>query len=204
MKEANKIYLIKEIFYTLQGEGFHVGVPSIFVRFAQCNLQCIFCDTEFEEIRHRFSKQELENYIDNILYVEKVTQKPHIVFTGGEPTMQLASEELCEGFYRSVETNGFAPPPSWIDWITFSPKNKNFSAIALKNAHEIKFLYGILSEQEMINIAQSYPHKKYCIQLIDDGVSYQNIESYKPLIAFCKKNPLFRLSVQMHKILHIM
>ncbi|RAX56937.1 hypothetical protein CCZ01_07745 [Helicobacter monodelphidis] len=200
-----KIYSIREIFYSLQGEGFHSGKAAIFVRFSQCNLRCDFCDTEFDTILYRYNKEQLEHHIQEILNKAKITQKPLIIFSGGEPTLQLVEEEsLCDGFYRCIESNGFKLAPSWIEWVTISPKTKNIPQSILARMQECKFLYPLFSFDEIQIYLQQYPHKHYCIQGIDRGdKAYLYAEFYKEMVEFCKKNPQVRLSVQLHKILQI-
>ncbi len=198
---AMRIYHINEIFYSLQGEGAHVGRASVFVRFAQCNLACNFCDTKFAHVMYCFNQNELESFVLALLEKERVASKPQIIFTGGEPTLQLCeSEPLLNGFYRCIETNGYQIAPSWIEWVTFSPKTKPIDAGNMQRANEIKILYSLFSEDEMIALAKDYPNKQFFVQAIDRGT--QPIR-YDSLIAFCKKNPQFRLSLQTHKILEI-
>ena len=198
---AMRIYKINEIFYSLQGEGAHVGRASVFVRFAQCNLACAFCDTDFAHVAYRFDKNELESFVLALLEKEHVASKPQIVFTGGEPTLQLCeSEPILNGFYRCVETNGYKVAPRWIEWVTFSPKTKPIAADNMRRANEVKILYSLFSDDEMIAFARDYPDKQFFVQAIDDG---QRPISHDSLILFCKKNPQFRLSLQTHKILEI-
>ncbi len=196
-----KIYKINEIFYSLQGEGAYTGRASVFVRFAQCNLACTFCDTHFARVAYRFDKNALESFVFALLEKEHVANKPQIVFTGGEPTLQLCeSEPLLNGFYRCIETNGYQIAPRWIEWVTFSPKTKPIAASNMQRANEVKILYSLFSEEEMILLVKDYPDKHYFVQAIDRGT--RPIQ-YDSLIAFCKKNPQFRLSLQTHKILEI-
>lgn len=148
---AMKIYQINEIFYSLQGEGFYAGQASVFVRFAHCNLQCPFCDTEFQTIAYSFNKLELESFVLALLEKEQVASKPNIIFTGGEPTLQLCENEpLFDGFYRCIETNGYKIAPSWIEWVTFSPKHKPIVPEKLQRANEVKILYSLLVTKNSI------------------------------------------------------
>lgn len=197
---AMKIYQINEIFYSLQGEGFYAGQASVFVRFAHCNLKCPFCDTEFQTIAYSFNKLELESFVLTLLEKEQVASKPNIVFTGGEPTLQLCENEpLFDGFYRCVETNGYKIAPSWIEWVTFSPKRKPIVPERLQRANEVKILYSLFSNEELSLLANAYPNKHFFIQAID----WNRPIDYDIIIAFCKKYPRFRLSLQTHKFLAI-
>ncbi len=131
---------IKEIFLTLQGEGYHSGSPAVFIRLGGCNLRCSFCDTDFlTDIRE----------LSEMVIVTTATQVgkgcKFAVITGGEPGMQDITD-LCKclqqfGWYVAVETNGmFVIPQLHINWITFSPKNVKWSAIKLLRYNEIKFV----------------------------------------------------------------
>ena len=112
---------INEIFYSIQGEGHYTGTPAVFVRFAGCNLNCWFCDTEF----HSFTEMSEDEI------VAEASQYPsrYMVITGGEPTLQLTASLTSKlhaiGFYIMLETNGTQPLPEGciVDWITCSPKH---------------------------------------------------------------------------------
>ena len=126
---------INEIFYSLQGEGFHVGTPAVFVRFSGCNLKCDFCDTRHEEGK-MMSDEEL---------LAAVTAYPcrMVILTGGEPGLWI-DEELVgrlhqAGKYVAIETNGTCVLPDSIDWVTCSPKQG--SRLKLKRMDEIKVVY---------------------------------------------------------------
>ena len=111
---------INEIFYSLQGEGFYTGTPSLFIRLSGCNLQCPFCDTEHIPYTDMTEREIIEE-------AEKCPAK-HVVITGGEPSLQLTNS-LVEGLhgvgkYVAVETNGMHELPSNVDWITLSPKDQ--------------------------------------------------------------------------------
>ena len=110
---------VNEIFYSLQGEGFYVGVPSVFIRLSGCNLQCSFCDTTHQSFTD-MSEREI---------ADVVAQYPaqHVVITGGEPSLQLTAL-LIELLHKldkevAVETNGTHILPENVDWITLSPKD---------------------------------------------------------------------------------
>ena len=115
----SKFYKVNDIFYTLQGEGFYTGVPAIFIRFAECNLRCDFCDTDF--------KESLEMTLGDLEMTLAQYPAKHVVLTGGEPSLQTDEELLqmlhAEGYYVQIETNGTNELPENIDWITMSPKS---------------------------------------------------------------------------------
>lgn len=188
---------VNEIFYSLQGEGARKGSANIFVRFAHCNLECGFCDTEFESFR------ELE--VEEML--RECGQFPckHIIFTGGEPLLQLTSETVKAfkkaGYYLAIETNGTITPPSGLDWITVSPKvAEHVLAQKFKRVHinELKYVR---------NKSQGIPHPKlkadhYYVSPEFDG-DYPVVENIKHCIELVKNDPEWRLSVQEHKLLRI-
>ena len=119
--------IVNEIFYSLQGEGARVGEASIFIRLSKCNLACEFCDTEFE------SGKEMS--IEAILKTIEQYPSKWIIWTGGEPTLQLRDEHLKpfkeKGYMLAIETNGTRAVPSLIDYIACSPK-VNYTAIKNK------------------------------------------------------------------------
>ena len=112
---------INEIFYSLQGEGYFSGTPSVFIRFCGCNLNCSFCDTD-----HNTANMELSD--EDILSVIAEWPSRHVVLTGGEPSLQVTSELISKlhdkGYYVQAETNGTVRLPDAIDWITCSPKTE--------------------------------------------------------------------------------
>lgn len=190
---------VNEIFYSLQGEGYHSGTPAVFVRFSGCNLRCPFCDTQHEE-GIELSEAEI---------VEAVKTYPAslVVVTGGEPAMQL-TEGLVDalhaaGKYVSVETNGTLPLPKNVDWITLSPKDSwvgSQAAPVLSHADELKLLFdGRHEPSQYSHIAVAHRFLQPC----DMGNDARNAEIMQATVDFVKKNPAWRLSLQIHKILKI-
>ena len=118
------MYRVNEIFFTLQGEGAHSGIPAVFVRFSGCNLHCPWCDTEFTEFTEMTAEQIVSKMKE--LYDTPNERRKMCVLTGGEPGLQVDQpliDALHEaGFYICIETNGTRPLPDGIDWITCSPK----------------------------------------------------------------------------------
>ena len=157
MKRKNKIYTIKEIFLTIQGEGYNSGKTAVFCRFAGCNLwsgkekdrssaYCNFCDTDFVGVDGinggKYSLSSLVNKIEKVSKENNKTKKL-IVFTGGEPLLQL-NEDLIKNLKKknyeiAIETNGTLLAPDGIDWICMSPKAG--TEIKLRSGSEIKVVY---------------------------------------------------------------
>ena len=206
------MYKIKEIFLTKQGEGYHAGRSSVFIRFSRCNLWsglekdrrkaiCNWCDTDFvgtDGINGgQYTKEEIVNIIHQ-LWPENYTLNPFIVCTGGEPLLQLDQPLVNEmhkaGFEIAIETNGTCLPPDKIDWICVSPK-KNTDLI-LKNGDELKFVYPQLGFEPQQFEKFSFNH--FFIQPMD-GNNYNKNEKISK--EFIKKNPRWKLSIQTHKIL---
>lgn len=191
---------IKEIFYSLQGEGAHTGQPAIFVRFTGCNLACPFCDTDFKG-GDDYTEEEL------VREVEKYLPCRFVVFTGGEPTLQLTDSLISrlheEGFYLAMETNGTREYPRGIDWITVSPKNDFCANVNLYpyniSAAEVKVVYNGENAPETY---EKLGVMKY-IQPCDTGDPAQNEEIIKKSIEWLKGHPDWRLSLQTQKIINV-
>ena len=153
-------YRVKEIFYTLQGEGVQAGRPAVFCRFSGCNLwsgrpedrgtaKCRFCDTDFvgADAGVFATAEELAQTIAATFPALPPQayggRKPYVVFTGGEPALQLTSELIERlhvlGFELGVESNGTLPLPDGLDWITVSPKGSN--PLATTSGHELKLVW---------------------------------------------------------------
>lgn len=207
-------YSVKEIFYTLQGEGLRAGRPAVFCRFAGCNLWtgreedraqavCQFCDTEFVGIDGtlggKFSTAEA-------LAVRIASQWPvgheyrYVVLTGGEPLLQVDAALIealhAQGFEIAVETNGTVVATPGIDWICVSPKAG--ADWVQRSGDELKLVYpqpGLMPEA--IDTAE---FTYYLLQPMDGPLQRQNTRA---AIAYCQANPQWRLSVQTHKILEI-
>lgn len=198
------IFTIKEIFYSLQGEGHYTGTPSVFCRFSGCNLwsgreqdrvksACPFCDTDFVG-GMKFSEDEL---IDAVLAAWPGGGVPRVIFTGGEPALQLTSSLINNlkslNVDVAVETNGTRRlPDTGPYWVTVSPKTK--SQIVVTRGHEIKLLYPLpgISPDDVDGMDFRY----FYLQPVDD----QNYEdNLKGAINYCLSNPKWRLSTQNHK-----
>ena len=135
------MYKVNEIFFTLQGEGAHSGIPAVFVRFSGCNLKCPWCDTEFSTYTEMSAEQIVAQMQE--LYDIPNERRKMCVLTGGEPSLQvdeaLVTALHTAGFYVCIETNGTRPLPDGIDWITCSPKEG--TKLALKKVNEVKVVF---------------------------------------------------------------
>ena len=206
------MYKVKEIFLTRQGEGYHAGRKSVFVRFSGCNLWsglekdrnkaiCNWCDTDFIGTNGlNGGNYSLNDIVKTVceLWPENINEKPFVVCTGGEPLLQLdqffVDEIHKNGFEIAIETNGTCLPPDKVDWICVSPK-KNTDLI-LKNGDELKFVYPQLGFEPQQFEKFSFNH--FFIQPMD-GNNYNKNEKISK--EFIKKNPRWKLSLQTHKIL---
>lgn len=188
-------YKVNEVFYSLQTEGEHAGKSSVFVRFCGCNLSCPWCDTKYHSVGEMYTKQELEEKVE---VLAKGNKDIIVVLTGGEPTLQLKEEEpLFNGYYTCIETNGTNRVPSWINWITCSPKSSiNFSSVG-RMPDEVKVVY-------------EHGRDKYLKSLLklDTKLFIQPLEldgkmNIAEAVDFIKLNPKYRLSLQYHKIIGV-
>ncbi len=189
--------IVNEIFYSLQGEGGRAGEASIFIRLTKCNLACSFCDTDFEE------GQEMS--LDQIL--EEIGKYPckWIIWTGGEPTIQLKDDHLAvfrdRGYKQAIETNGTRKVPSLIDYITCSPKQQYETIKSrIPFAHEIRMpiTYG----DSVPDITVFPQADNYFLSPVFDGDKI-NIDNVSYCVDLIKKHPQWRLSLQIHKLIHI-
>lgn len=187
-----KQYKLVEIFYSLQGEGIRTGTPNIFIRFSTCNLSCKFCDTPYNDINHTFTKNELIDYISQF-------NCKNIIFTGGEPTLQLDDDLLIDlkerDYYLAIESNGILKTPELIDFICVSPKSKNISQIF---GDELKF---VLKKGD--KVPEKFGNFKEYLLSPEMNYNSPNFENIDYCIEIIKNNPDWRLSIQSHKFLNI-
>lgn len=208
-----KKYIVKEIFYTLQGEGYNAGKAAVFCRFSGCNLWngkeknrenaiCSFCDTDFVGTNGALGgKYTLINLVDKITKLWPSTKKDKfIVFTGGEPLLQLDKLLIKEikdnNFKIAIETNGTILPPPGIDWVCVSPKAK--SNFILKKANEIKLVY----PQENLD-PRKFEELEFDHFYIQPLYNKKLKENNKKAIDFVLKNPSWKLSIQSHKYIGV-
>lgn len=209
-------YQVKEIFYSLQGEGYHRGRPVVFCRFSGCNLWsgkeadrgkaiCKICDTDFlgtdgEEGGNYQTADELAQKIDTLWPKENNQVKPFVVCTGGEPLLQLDNiliDALHErNFEIAVETNGTIPAPEKIDWLCVSPKEN--TKIAQSTGDELKLIYpqGFLDPEKYT----SYDFQYLFLQPLDNEELSENMQK---TLEYVLSHPKWRLSLQLQKILRI-
>jgi 7-carboxy-7-deazaguanine synthase len=208
-------YSIKEIFYTLQGEGAHAGRPAVFCRFSGCNLWtgresdrskavCTFCDTDFVgtdgEGGGKFGRPaELAATIDS-LWPESYPASKYVVFTGGEPLLQLDGALIdamhLAGFEIAIETNGTLPVPAGVDWICVSPKIG--STLVVGRGNEIKVVIPQAGQDLAVYEQLGFDH--FFVQPMDGPLAEYNT---RLAIDTCKRRPKWKLSLQTHKLLQI-
>ncbi len=209
-------YSVKEIFYTLQGEGMQAGRPAVFCRFAGCNLWsglekdraqavCSFCDTDFVgtdgEGGGKFASPDtLARAIADHWPKGVTSGRRFVVCTGGEPLLQL-DEPLIEalhaaGFEVAIETNGTQPAPQRLDWICVSPKAN--APVVLAHGDELKLVFP--QETAMPERFENMAFKHFLLQPMDGPNREGNT---RLAVAYCKSHPQWRLSIQTHKILGI-
>lgn len=212
-------YTVKEVFYTLQGEGMNSGRAAVFCRFAGCNLwtgreedrsgaDCTFCDTDFVGTDGpgggKFkTPEELAHHARNIWNQNAVTTggRPLIVCTGGEPLLQLDIPLIkafqAQGFEVAVETNGTIACPVEVDWICVSPKR--LDKLVQLSGHELKLVYpqDPISPQDVEHL--DFNH--FLLQPMDEADKQQ--QNTKAATAYCLSHPKWKLCLQTHKILGI-
>lgn len=189
---------VNEIFYSLQGEGYHAGRPVIFIRFSNCNLQCPFCDTDF--------KTGTMMTDEEILNVVKTFPCNFIVLTGGEPALQIDSTFINllhgEGKTVAIETNGTRPIPENLDWITVSPKCDfcKHAEVVLKKADEVKIVFPCPNPQRYLTLISATHHY---LQPCDTGKKEENKQNLEQCISYCLEHPEWSLSLQLHKLIGV-
>jgi 7-carboxy-7-deazaguanine synthase len=210
------VYTVKEIFYTLQGEGRHAGRPAVFCRFSGCNLWtglerdrpnavCKFCDTEFVGVAADGGKfktaAELARNVASLWPNENAAgSRPYVVCTGGEPLLQLDTPLVDafhdEGFEVAVETNGTQPAPPGLDWLCVSPKAN--APLLLHNGDELKLVYPQVEREAQPECFEHLDFRHFSLQPMDGPDLAENT---RRAAHYCLEHPRWRLSVQTHKIL---
>ena len=195
------MYKINEIFYSLQGEGFHTGTPAVFVRFSGCNLRCSFCDTK-HQAGEMLSLQDIVNEVN------KYPIAPLLVLTGGEPSLFIDEAFVAElkqktGKRIAIETNGTRPLPDNLDWVTFSPKTAfeggSLEPCVLTTCDELKVVYLGQDLAQYDDIEAKYRFLQPCF--VED--SEQRKANMQACVEAVKRHPNWRLSLQVHRVLDI-
>lgn len=208
-------YSVKEIYYTLQGEGAQSGRPAVFLRFAGCNLwsglekdraeaACRFCDTDFVGTDGpgggKFPDAAALAAAVRTYWPDQAGGTPYVVCTGGEPLLQLDGPAIAalknQGFEISIETNGTVLPPTGIDWICVSPKAG--ATQILTRGNELKLVFPQAGANPEQFVRQDFAH--FFLQPMDNENRASNTRA---AIAYCLAHPKWRLSVQTHKLLGI-
>ncbi len=211
----SRSYAVKEMFYTLQGEGVRVGRPAVFMRFAGCNLWsgreadraravCRFCDTDFVGTDGlgggRFASAAALAAAAADYWPGGGA--PYVVCTGGEPLLQLddaliAALHEC-GFEIAIETNGTLPAPRGVDWICVSPKGS--APLALRSGDELKLVFPQAEPEARPEAFAGLDFRHFILQPLDDP---QQEANQRAALAYCLAHPQWRLGLQTHKILAI-
>jgi 7-carboxy-7-deazaguanine synthase (Cx14CxxC type) len=215
-------YSVKELFYTLQGEGAQAGRAAVFCRFAGCNLWsgreqdratavCTFCDTDFVgtdgEGGGKFATAEA--LADTIAKAwprgaegaaSEDRGRPYVVCTGGEPLLQLDTPLIdalhARGFEVAVETNGTQPAPPGLDWICVSPKAN--APLVLTSGHELKLVY-----PQPLALPERFAGLDFQHFFLQPMDSVLQRDHTRAAVDYCMRHPQWRLSVQMHKVVGI-
>lgn len=204
------MYKVHEIFYTLQGEGAHSGIPAVFVRLSGCNLNCPWCDTEFAGYTEMSAAEITAEALQ--LYDTPNERRKMCVLTGGEPALQVDKtliDALHEaGFYICIETNGTRALPAGIDWITCSPKTAG-RHLALRRVNEVKVVYtgeydpevwrSQLEAEHWLLQPLRYTGEWLLEHAVDEWEDDRN-DNLDDTVRYILSHPFWRLSVQLHKI----
>ncbi|MDX1580982.1 MAG: 7-carboxy-7-deazaguanine synthase [Alphaproteobacteria bacterium] len=208
-------YSIKELFYTLQGEGAQTGRPAVFLRFAGCNLWtgreqdrakaiCQFCDTDFVGTDGPGGGQfeTAEGLAEAVAqtWPEQALGRPYVVCTGGEPLLQMDAPLIDalhrQGFEIAIETNGTLKAPDGIDWICVSPKAG--APLVQTSGDELKLVYP--QDELLPETVQGLRFQHFFLQPMDGPDLARNTEA---ATNYCLSHPHWRLSLQTHKLIGI-
>jgi 7-carboxy-7-deazaguanine synthase (Cx14CxxC type) len=210
-------YSVKEIYYTLQGEGAHTGRPAVFLRFAGCNLWsgreehraqaiCRFCDTEFVGTDGvgggKFeTAAELADVVRRA-WPDVADSVPYVVCTGGEPLLQvdddLISALRAAGFEIGVESNGTLAAPDGIDWLCVSPKGS--APVVQTSGQELKLVYPQSEPEAQPDNFVGLDFQYFYLQPLDSPDVEQNTHD---AVEYCLAHPRWKLSIQTHKVVGI-
>ncbi len=205
------MYSVNEVFYSLQGEGANAGLPVVFVRFCGCNLSCSWCDTKHEQ-GTVLSANDIRKAID-----ETRGRCSRIILTGGEPALSIDEHLVVSlkqgGFWVGIETNGTLPLPwvhkegqmfgSALDWVTVSPKEGTIILSPIRVIDEVRIPIDMqTSVRRLEEVSSHLKAKNYVLSPIFDGDN-PVIENIERAIWLAKEAPLWRVSIQQHKLIGI-
>lgn len=198
------MYRINEIFRSIQGEGIRAGTVNVFVRFAECNLACSYCDTDFSA----FEELTAAEIVERCVALDRGRHR-NVILTGGEPSLQYdailaaALRRLPDGsqFYVAMETNGMRRLDASVDWLTVSPKTAAHTIHVYEThpVHELKYVLDVGQRLPLTDI----PADHFLISPCFRGGLVLAPETVVHCIQLCEENPPWRLSVQLHKFLKI-
>ena len=190
-------YPIVEIFHSVQGEGFHAGIPHVFVRFGNCNLRCEWCDTDFLT----YEERKLDSIVDEVLSYGC----DRVIFTGGEPALQdlstIGSSLKRKGISLSIETNGTIEVDPIIDWICVSPKDQVYpnAKIIQRQGDELKVVYCGQNLDMYDDLKMGFSHHFIQPCYLDSESVEENGRSFQAVEKLVKESQGWRLSLQTHK-----
>ena len=190
-------YPIVEIFHSVQGEGFHAGIPHVFVRFGNCNLRCEWCDTDFLT----YEERKLDLIVDEVLSYGC----DRVIFTGGEPALQdlstIGSSLKRKGISLSIETNGTIEVDPIIDWICVSPKDQLYpnAKIIQRQGDELKVVYCGQNLDMYDDLKMGFSHHFIQPCYLDSESVEENGRSFQAVEKLVKESQGWRLSLQTHK-----
>lgn len=210
-------YSVREIYYTLQGEGAHAGRPAVFLRFAGCNLwsgrerdragaACRFCDTVFVGVDGpgggKFGSAAALAAAAASHWPEGARGMPYVVCTGGEPLLQLDAALIDAlhhaGFEIGVETNGTLAAPVGIDWLTVSPKAA--APLVQASGDELKLVYPQAEPEAQPERFEQLAFRHFYLQPMDSPARAENTRAS---LEYCLRHPRWKLSLQTHKLIGI-
>lgn len=216
------MYSVKEVFYSLQGEGAHAGRPAIFCRFSGCNLwsgreqdrdsaQCTFCDTDFIGTNGQgggkfTTAKELARHVRSF-WPDSDAGKAYVVCTGGEPLLQL-DDALVRAFHQqgleiAIETNGTLPVPDGIDWVCVSPKGS--ADVIVEQGNELKLVYPQAQSmpEKFSGLAFDHLFLQPMAIPLEANLLHSTTPNLRATIDYCLQHPQWRLSLQTHKLIDI-
>jgi organic radical activating enzyme len=193
----NETLKVAEIFYSIQGEGFNQGMPAIFIRLAGCNMACSFCDTKWDDAKD-WTIQEILSEIARY-------NCDRIIWTGGEPTLQLTDDVMTHfaKYINYIETNGTNRVPRHMNYVSCSPKND--APILARMGASSEYRFAIRAGDPIPNIDRMPYAANYFLSPIFEGPDADQLspENVNYCVQIIKGDPRWKLSIQVHKLLSI-